>query len=61
MNTQSGSPLPPLSSLKLGNLMSTELYIESVGSIPAPEIFVRSIEKLQKSLQDFSSKVVAAE
>jgi len=38
-----------------------ELYIESVGSIPAPEIFVRSIEKLQKSLEEFSTKLVAAE
>ena len=35
-----------------------ELYIESVGSIPAPEIFIRAIEKLQKSLQDFSALVV---
>lgn len=38
-----------------------ELYIESVGSIPAPEIFVRSIEKLQRSLEEFSTKLVAAE
>jgi DNA-directed RNA polymerase subunit D len=36
-----------------------ELYIESVGSIPAPEIFIRAIEKLQKSLQDFSAQVAA--
>ena len=36
-----------------------ELYIESVGSIPAAEIFVRSIEKLQKSLQEFSAQLVA--
>jgi DNA-directed RNA polymerase subunit D len=35
-----------------------ELYIESVGSIPAPEIFIRAIEKLQKSLQDFSTQVL---
>jgi len=35
-----------------------ELFIESVGSIPAPEIFIRAIEKLQKSLQDFSTQVV---
>jgi DNA-directed RNA polymerase subunit D len=35
-----------------------ELYIESVGSIPAPEIFIRSIEKLQKSLQEFSAQLV---
>jgi len=38
-----------------------ELYIESVGSIPAPEIFVRAIEKLQKSLEEFSSKIIVAE
>ncbi|MDA4111280.1 MAG: DNA-directed RNA polymerase subunit D [Thaumarchaeota archaeon] len=36
-----------------------ELYIESVGSIPAPEIFIRAIEKLQKSLEDFSIGVAA--
>jgi DNA-directed RNA polymerase subunit D len=36
-----------------------ELYIESVGSIPAPEIFIRSIEKLQKSLQEFSAQLVS--
>ncbi len=36
-----------------------ELYIESVGSIPAPQIFVRSIERLQKSLEEFANQVAA--
>ncbi len=36
-----------------------ELYIESVGSIPAPEIFNRAIEKLQKSLGEFATQVAA--
>lgn len=36
-----------------------ELYIESVGSIPAPEIFVRAIEKLQKNLTEFATLVAA--
>lgn len=36
-----------------------ELYIESVGSLPAPEIFTRAIEKLQKSLTEFAAQIVA--
>jgi DNA-directed RNA polymerase subunit D len=36
-----------------------ELYIESVGSVPAPEIFTKAIEKLQKSLTEFSTQVAA--
>lgn len=36
-----------------------ELYIESVGSIPAPQIFVRSIERLHKSLEEFANQVAA--
>jgi DNA-directed RNA polymerase subunit D len=36
-----------------------ELYIESVGSLPAPEIFTRALEKLQKSLQEFSAQIAA--
>lgn len=36
-----------------------ELYIESVGSLEATEVFVRSIEKLQKSLQEFSTQIAA--
>jgi DNA-directed RNA polymerase subunit D len=36
-----------------------ELYIESVGSLPAPEIFTRALEKLLKSLQDFSAQIAA--
>jgi DNA-directed RNA polymerase subunit D len=36
-----------------------ELYIESVGSIPAPEIFTRAMEKLQKSLGEFGQAVAA--
>ena len=38
-----------------------ELLIESVGSIPAPEIFTRAIEKLQKSLQDFATQISVAQ
>ncbi len=38
-----------------------ELYIESVGSIPAGEIFTRSIEKLQKSLEEFASQISVAQ
>ena len=34
-----------------------ELLIESVGSIPASEIFTRAIEKLQKSLADFAEQI----
>src|SRR5208283_695000 len=34
-----------------------ELFIESVGSIPATEIFTRAIEKLQKSLTDFGEQL----
>src|SRR5579872_1520691 len=34
-----------------------EIFIESVGSLPAPEIFIRALEKLQKSLQEVSAKV----
>ena len=34
-----------------------ELLIESVGSIPAPEIFTRAIEKLQKNLADFANQL----
>ncbi len=37
-----------------------ELYIESVGSLNASEVFVRAIEKIQKSLQEFSNQVLAA-
>jgi DNA-directed RNA polymerase subunit D len=37
-----------------------ELFIESAGSLDAPEIFVRSIEKLQKSLSEFSNQIVAS-
>lgn len=36
-----------------------ELFIESVGSLPAPEIFVRAIEKLQKNLTEFASLITA--
>lgn len=36
-----------------------ELYIESVGSLPAPEIFTRAIEKLQKSLGEMATEVAA--
>jgi DNA-directed RNA polymerase subunit D len=34
-----------------------ELFIESVGSIPAAEIFTRAIEKLQKSLTEFGEQL----
>jgi DNA-directed RNA polymerase subunit D len=37
-----------------------ELYIEIVGSLTAQELFVRAIEKLQKSIQDFTAQVSAA-
>jgi DNA-directed RNA polymerase subunit D len=36
-----------------------ELCIESVGSLPAPEIFTTAIEKLQKSLSEISAQVAA--
>ena len=36
-----------------------ELYIESVGSLPAPEIFTRALEKLQKSLQELSVQIAS--
>lgn len=36
-----------------------ELYIESVGSLAAAEIFTRAIEKLQKSLKEFSAQISA--
>ena len=35
-----------------------ELYIESVGSIPAQEIYTRAIERLQVSLNDFASQIM---
>lgn len=38
-----------------------ELYIESVGSIPAGEIFTRSIERLKKSLEEFSAQMSVAQ
>ena len=38
-----------------------ELYIESVGSIDASEIFARSIERLEKSLKDFAAQISVAE
>jgi DNA-directed RNA polymerase subunit D len=34
-----------------------ELLIESVGSIPAQEIFTRAIEKLQKALSELSNQI----
>ncbi len=37
-----------------------DLVIESVGSLSAPEIFIRSIQTLQKSLSNISTQVVAA-
>ena len=36
-----------------------ELYIESVGSIPAGEVFTRAIERLQRSMQEFSDQIAA--
>ncbi|MHB1908865.1 MAG: DNA-directed RNA polymerase subunit D [Nitrososphaerales archaeon] len=36
-----------------------ELYIESVGSIPAPEILARAIQKIQQSLAEFSKEIEA--
>jgi len=36
-----------------------ELYIESVGSLPAQEIFTRSIERLHVSLSEFASQVLS--
>ena len=36
-----------------------ELYIESVGSLPAPEILARSIQKIQQSLVEFSKEIEA--
>ena len=36
-----------------------ELYIESVGSLNAPEIFTRAIQKIQSSLKEFSSQIEA--
>jgi len=36
-----------------------ELYIESVGSISAAEIFTRALEKLQKNLTEFSAQIAA--
>ncbi len=36
-----------------------ELCIESVGSLNASEVLVRSIDKIQKSLKDFSNQIVA--
>ena len=38
-----------------------ELLIESVGSIPAGEIFTRAIEKLQKNLADFGNLLSVTE
>jgi len=37
-----------------------DLVIESVGSVTAPEIFVRSVQALQKSLANISAQVVAS-
>ncbi len=37
-----------------------ELSLESVGSLSAPEVFVRAIQRLQKSIQDFSTNLAAA-
>jgi DNA-directed RNA polymerase subunit D len=37
-----------------------DLQIESVGSLSAPEIFVRSIQALQKSLGNISAQVIAS-
>lgn len=45
--------------IETGKADEFELYIESVGSLGAPELFVRAIEKLQKSLQEFSNQIVA--
>lgn len=45
--------------IETGKQDEFELYIESVGSIPAPEIFIRAIEKLQKNLTEFASLVAA--
>lgn len=36
-----------------------EIYIESVGSLPAPEIFNRAIERLQKSLTNLAAEIAA--
>jgi DNA-directed RNA polymerase subunit D len=36
-----------------------ELYIESVGSLSAPEIFARSVQKLQQSLTEIAAQIKA--
>ncbi|MGA2875977.1 MAG: DNA-directed RNA polymerase subunit D [Nitrososphaerales archaeon] len=45
--------------IETGKQDEFELYIESVGSLPASEIFTRAIEKLQKNLTEFSTQVAA--
>lgn len=34
-----------------------ELYIESAGALSAPEIFLRAIQKMQRSLEDFATQI----
>jgi DNA-directed RNA polymerase subunit D len=34
-----------------------ELYIESVGSLPAPEILARSVQRIEQSLTDISAHI----